>query len=137
MDAVSILNPSAYRSEQSMGGNSAQAQIPLGPYRMDALITINVTGSARYKGPTANAGITVTIKVGGKTAAVDDSFEGESSSITFRASASHSALLKRGESVTIEGRTDPYGSSAAANTNAKVTLTCFALAVQPEGGVFS
>jgi hypothetical protein len=134
MDVVTLLNssPKKYKSETSSGTNSAQAKLDFGPYATDAVVFITASGSASYKGPKANAGITVAIRssITKGDLAVDDSFEGSSANITFRASASHMLLLKKGEEVKIEGATTHYGSGSQLITGAKISLTCFALAVR-------
>lgn len=129
MAAVTILNSSQNQQEVSAaGGNSAQAQLHIGPYpQLRALVLITASGWAHYKGVQAGAGMILTIKVGETVVAQDDSFEGESSNIGFMASAAHNFFLRKGQSVTIEARVDPRGSGGARNTNTKVNLSCFVL----------
>ena len=128
MAAVTILNSAQNQQEASAsGGNSAQAQLHLGPYPSRALVLVSASGWAHYKGPVANAGIIITINVGPNVVAQDDSFEGESHNIGFMASASHNFVLLRGQTVTVEARVDSRGAGGAKNTGTKVNLSCFAL----------
>lgn len=128
MAAVTILNSAQNQQEASAaGGNSAQAQLHIGPFQARALVFVTASGWGHYKGPTANAGIILTLKVGDAIVAQDDSFEGESSNIGFMASGSHNFFLKKGVAVTIEARVDPRGAGGVKNTNTRVNLSCFAL----------
>lgn len=128
MAAVTVLNSAKNRQEASAtGGNSAQAQLQVGPFAHRALVLLSASGAAKYQGPTANAGIVLAIKVGSKTVAQDDSFEGESSNLGFMASASHNHLLPRGETITVEARVDPRGVGGQSNTSTRVDLYCYAL----------
>jgi hypothetical protein len=128
MPAVTILNSGPNQHEVSAaGGNSAHAQVHIGPHQGRALVLITASGWASYKGVSANAGIVLTIKVGDTVVAQDDSFEGESSNISFMASAAHNFFLRKDQSFTIEARVDPRGAGGARNTNTKVNLSCFVL----------
>jgi hypothetical protein len=60
------------------------------------LLTINATASANYTGSTRNAGIVLNVKLNDEILTSDMSFEGESSSITFYASASTTVFLQPG-----------------------------------------
>jgi hypothetical protein len=129
MAAVTILNSAQNQQEASSAsnGNSAQAQLHIGPYLARALVLVSASGWAHYKGPNANAGLILTLKVDKTMVAQDDSFEAQSTNIGFMASASHNFFLRKGEAVTIEARVDPRGAGGAKNTDTKVNLSCFAL----------
>jgi len=118
------------RSERSApAGTSAQAQIPVGPFKRAALIFVTAHGTSRYQGPTANAGIILTIRAGSH-AVKDDSFEGESSSIAFHATASHVFTLPAGASTNVQALVEPYGAGGQArNRDTEVDLHVVALDV--------
>lgn len=61
-----------------------------------ALLTINASAVASYNGNVRNAGIALVIRLNDELIASDYSFEGESSSITFRSSASTTLFLQPG-----------------------------------------
>jgi hypothetical protein len=130
MPGIKILNPAGTQQEIGQsGGNAANAVIVLGRYAAPALVFINAAGSASYNGPTANAGILLSITVGDVTV-YDDSFEGESSSIHFRSSASHVFILPKDNNTTVEAKVEHMGAGGVNNKNTQVRLTCFAVAIE-------
>lgn len=132
MDFVDILNPSTGQQEISnAGGNAAQAQLVLGPFEANALILVTAHGTAQYQGPVNNAGIILMVNRDGATVAMDDSFEGESSSINFRSAASYNFILKKRTTATVEAKVEHSGAGGQNNKQTKVSLQCFALAVKP------
>lgn len=109
-------------------GATAQATIAVGPFQHDAAVFAAADGTARYQGPSRNAGIILTIK-DGPIKVMDDSFEGESSNIGFRSAASHMFVLPKGKTRNLVARVDPSGAGGANNTDATVNLSVMALAV--------
>jgi hypothetical protein len=110
-------------------GTSAQASIGVGPYRCNALILANAYGFSHYRGPTANAGITIILSGNGE-AVRDDSFEGESSNIGFNAQASLLFVLPAGQVREIETNLSPMGAGGRErNRETSVKLHVVALAV--------
>ena len=129
MHGLTILNPRTVRTEQANGGDSAQAQLTIGPYEQDALVLVSASGSSAYVGPGANAGLILAIRVDDEEVASDHTFEGESFNMTYRSAASHTFVLRCGQHSTVEARVDKHG--AGNTTNSSVRLRCYALALAP------
>jgi hypothetical protein len=118
MANITILNPSANQNETagSSTGNAAQAALVIGPFSQRALILVTGQGDSRYtSGGGKNAGIILSLRVNGQIAARDDSFEGESSNLSFMASASHNFLLAAGATANVEANVDHMGAGGVAN----------------------
>jgi hypothetical protein len=131
MANVTILNPSTNQNENAgaSNGNAAQAALAIGPFSQRALVLITSQGDARYTaGGGRNAGIILSLRVNGQIVARDDSFEGESSNLSFMASASHNFVLAAGTTANVQANVDHMGSGGVQNTNTNVNLKCFALA---------
>ena len=108
-------------------GTSAQATMQVGPFQRPAFVTVNASGTATYSGATTNAGIVLDL-TDGTDVVSDDSFEGESSSMTYRAAASHMFVLKAGERRSVTANVSPYGGGAQErNRNTSVRLHVVAL----------
>ena len=116
------------RVEQANAANRAEASIEIGPFGTDALVHATASGRSTYSGPSGSAGIIVSVLRNLETLAEDDSFEGQASSVTFRASVSQSFVVRRGTRVTVYGRTNPYGSHSAGNRSTSVRLSVVAIA---------
>jgi hypothetical protein len=128
--AVAVLNDELERLVAT-AGNSAQSLLRVGPYKTGALIFASATGKSTFSGPgVMNAGIILTILVHGTNKAQDDSFEGESASITFHAAASYIFFLAPDQRADIEARVDPYGGGGTHNKDTSVTLNVVAVAAQ-------
>lgn len=116
--------------EQEIGtsaGSDADADMKVGEFKRDAVVMINATARSSYKGPTANAGILLSIDISGKTVAQADSFEGESTSMGFFTSASYNVVLRRGESIPIEARVRPRGVGGNSNKGTVIELNVIAI----------
>jgi hypothetical protein len=131
MANITILNPATNQNESAAAstGNSAQAALAIGPFSHQALVLVTGQGASRFSaGGGQNAGIVLSLRVNGQIVARDDSFEGESSNLSFLASASHNFLLPAGATVNVQARVDHLGAGGVQNTNTNVNLKCFALA---------
>ncbi|MES2443695.1 MAG: hypothetical protein V4574_12760 [Pseudomonadota bacterium] len=118
-------------SEESSAptGSTAQAQIPIGPYKHDAFVLTTAHGSSQYVGPKANAGIVLTLNADGHVVQ-DDAFEGESSSISFRSAASHNFILDAGKKAVITADIRPQGAGGVKlNRDTVVHLHVIAIGV--------
>lgn len=128
MPNVTILN-STSQAQASSPGTTAQATIVIGPYPQQALILMTGQADSKYSaGGSKNAGILLILKVNGVTVGRDDSFEGESSNISFMVSASHNFLLAPTTTATVQANVVPLGTGGLSNINTHVRLNCFALA---------
>ncbi|HEX8062011.1 MAG TPA: hypothetical protein VF535_02240 [Allosphingosinicella sp.] len=108
-------------------GTSAQATVQVGPFPRHTFVIVNASGTATYSGPTTNAGIVLDVTDGTDVVA-DDSFEGESSSMTYRAAASHMFVLRAGQRRSVTANVAPYGAGAQThNRNTSVRLHVVAL----------
>jgi hypothetical protein len=130
MPNVTILNPvSTQQTAAAVNGNAAQAALIIGPYPQKALVFLSGQGDSKYtSGGGKNAGIILSLTVNGKVVGKDDSFEGESSNISFMASASHTFLLPASQTANVEARVDHLGAGGVQNNTTNVHLSCFALA---------
>ena len=128
-DPVTVLN-APISAHAASPGNRADVRLVIGPYHTRAVVFVTAWGESNYQGPSANAGILVSIRVGDSPLARDDSFDSRSSNITYRAAASHNFVLPAGQRITVWSSTEPYGSQSAANNNTQVTMTLIALAAQ-------
>lgn len=128
-NAVSVLQ--SQTEAISSGGNAAQSEISVGPFATDAVVLASASGSAAYKaGELQGAGIIVTLFVDGEPVARDDSFEGTSSSISFRASLSYNLYLSAKQSAKVLAKVEPYGAGGKKNENTRVRLDIIALAAK-------
>jgi hypothetical protein len=131
MSNITILNPATNQNESAdaNNGNAAQAALVIGPFSQRALILVTGQGNSRYtSGGSKNAGILLSLRVNGHIVARDDSFEGESSNLSFMASASHNFLLPADTTANIQANVDHRGAGGVSNHNTNVNLKCFALA---------
>jgi hypothetical protein len=115
--------------------NFAEAKLDVDLPR-DALIFVNASGGASYSGPLTGAGIRVSIRYGTKAIVTeDDSFEGQSLNMSYRASASHVCLLPQGRKATFTAWTERLGPVGAGggNTGTTVRLELVAIAADLPG----
>lgn len=89
-------------------GSGARAAVTVGPFPVDALVLSSATGRAHYQGDRANAGIRIVLDDGAMPV-LADSFEGESSNLTFTAAASTNRILKAGDKVEVSVAGDALG----------------------------
>jgi|tagenome__1003787_1003787.scaffolds.fasta_scaffold20201315_1 hypothetical protein len=127
---VTILNPVTSASAIGVAGNAAQAGLAIGPFaNQGALILLTAQGEAKYEGGGArDAGMVLVLRVDGKIVGKDDSFEGESSNISFMTSASHNFLLAPNTLANVEAQVEHLGTGGISNIQTAVSLKCFALA---------
>jgi hypothetical protein len=112
-------------------GDTAQVQAMVGPYATDALVMVSAQGLSRFDGGNRSShGISVEILANGLVLQ-DDSFEGESSKIQYRAAVSHSFVLKRATTRVVTARTRPYGSGQGTNNSTSISMDLAAIAVAP------
>ena len=115
-------------TKSDSGTTEAQAVIYLPGFpATNALVFVTASGQAIYTGPTGSSGIVVSIQAG--DVRIDDqSSEGQSINITYRAAASHVFVLPRNTPIRIVGRTEAYGSQSSANQGSIVRLEVIAIA---------
>ena len=112
-------------------GPTAAVKIAVGAFASaDALVLVTASGSSRYEGSKRNTGIVLTVS-DGIDSIMDDSFEGESYKITFRAAASHMFRLPAKTKRTVSAKVSAAGAggSAGGNKNTKVRLHVAAIEV--------
>lgn len=86
-------------SDGGNGGNVAHSDQDVGPFDTDAMVLITAHGAGAYVSEhTSNAGILLTISSRGKTV-LSDSFEAESSQMTFNTAATMMYVLGKGKAV--------------------------------------
>lgn len=124
--SVRILN-TTIESGSAASGNSAQAQLTVGPFRQKAVVLVSANGEANYEGSTANAGIILSIKESDHLVR-DDSFEAQSNKMQYHAAATHLFVLARGETRVINVTVEPWGAGATNNKHTKVHMHVVALA---------
>lgn len=93
-------------------------------------VVITAFGQSSYgAGGGVNAGIIVSIECSGTNRIIsDDSFEGTSSSITFRASASFIFQIDPDFEGWVKATVQSYGAGGAKNKNTSLNLTVLAIA---------
>jgi hypothetical protein len=116
------------RVERANGTNSASAQLVVGGFDTNVVVFVSASGSARYNNALGGAGIVVSIDDGRDNLVWDDSFEGQSINMIYRASVSRTFVLRRGDRVALAGRTEPLGSQALSNQEARVRLEVVVIA---------
>jgi hypothetical protein len=127
--SASTLLLDRFERGSDASGTSAQATIGVGPFARTSLVLANAYGESHYQGPTANAGIIITLK-GGTEEVQDDSFEGESSNITFNAQANLMFVLPAGQARNVDAGISPMGAGGRArNRNTAINLHVVAVAV--------
>ena len=100
------------KQEKGSGSTKADADMEIGPYSTDAVVIMNAWGRSVYRGKDGkNAGILVQLTVDGAVLAQDDSFEGSSHTISFFAAASHTHVLKAGNTIKVEATVTPRGKA--------------------------
>ena len=110
--------------------NFAEATIELGGLGRDALVFVNASGAAGYKGQVTGAGIRVSIRYGKSDIVTeDDAFEGESLDMTYRASTSHICLLPHDQKATFIAWTERLGGVGPGGGNSGTTVRLEAVAV--------
>ena len=115
-----------FDSKQSKAaGNSASAEVFIPAHKGRQRVVIAAAHArSRYQGPTANAGMILTIECSGTNARVaDDSFEGEYGSLHFHASATQMFRLDPGFEGWVKATVTPYGAGGQSNKGSEVTLT--------------
>jgi len=111
-------------------GNSAATGLTIGPFNTNAVVMVTADGASRYFGPPRNSGILVSIRNGATALAEDDSFEGTSTNMIYRAATSYNFFLPRGQTRRINARTDHFGSGSATNRPTRVRMTAIAMAAK-------
>jgi hypothetical protein len=81
-------------------GPEPRVEMTVGPFARTTLVLSSAWGRAHYQGERKNAGIRVTID-DGEEAVASDSFEGESSNLTFTAAVATHRVLPPGQQVRI------------------------------------
>lgn len=114
--------------QNGSGTNDASAVVYLPGFpTTNALVFVTASGRATYTGPTGGAGIVVSIRAG-EVRIDDQSSEGQSINMIYRAAASHVFLLPRNTAIRIIGQTEAYGSQSSANQGSAVRLEVVAIA---------
>ena len=127
MAAVTVLNDQ-HEVRMASPGNSAQVELPLGPYGSRAVAFISASGFSTYSAAgNENAGIILEIDVNGNMVSSSDSFEGNSSNIPFRAAASHVFVLEPNTIASVIAKVVPEGGGGIKNHNTEVRLAVVAL----------
>ncbi len=126
---VLVLYDETEKSEAK--GNAAQAELKIPALRSDAVVVASASGSSAYRsGGGVNAGIILSLVIDDSVVARDDSFEGTSSNIGFRSSASHTFYLAANKPAAIRAKVDHYGTGSADNEDTKVSLSVIAIAAR-------
>merc|ERR1711991_202150 len=89
----------------------------------DGWASVSCQGQFAYSGATQGAGLVAIISVDNVYAAGDHSFEGESSAITFRVSASTQAIVQAGSVIKCVVSTTPSGLGVVASMTVSVWKT--------------
>jgi hypothetical protein len=129
VSAVGVLNDE-FEKLATSAGNAAQAEMKIGPFKVGAVVFASAAGASSYVGPTGNSGIILSLLVDGGAKAHDDSFEGESSSMSYYAAASYVYFLPANQQSTINARVEPWGTISAGNRNTSVSLNVVAIAAK-------
>ena len=111
-------------------GNQVTARVDIPKHTRRQAVIVTASGSSRYSqgGAGVNAGITLTIQSSSTNAQIsDDSFEGESSTMIYRANCAHTFVVDPGFQSWVTASVTPLGVGGAKNHDSDVFLSVVAI----------
>ena len=114
---------------QTAPGNHVTARVTIPKHTKRQAVIVTASGSSRYiGGGGVNAGITLTIEASNTNANIsDDSFEGESSLMVYRANCAHTFVVDPDFEAWVTAAVAPLGAGGAQNQDSEVFLSVVAI----------
>ncbi len=115
---------------QTAQGNQVAARIDIPKHLKAQAVIVTASGKSSYMqgGSGVKAGIALTIEASNTNAKIsDDSFEGESSMMIFRANCAHTFAVDPGFEAWVTATLTPLGDGGAKNQDSEVFLSVVAI----------